>query len=67
MLLQSGKQEIADRLSTWLTNQSNDSGTVDWLWWGETDVSELRPVWAYSSPGNCDVDHGMMVSAGTIS
>jgi hypothetical protein len=35
-------------------------GLVDWLWWGETDVSELRPLRAYcSSPGDCDVDHGM--------
>jgi hypothetical protein len=26
---------------------------VDWLWWGETDVSELRPLRAYcSSPGD---------------
>jgi hypothetical protein len=26
---------------------------VDWLWWGETDVSELRPLQAFcSSPGD---------------
>jgi hypothetical protein len=26
---------------------------VDGLWWGETDVSELQPVWAFcSSPGD---------------
>jgi hypothetical protein len=36
---------------------------VDWLWWGETDVSELRPLQAYcSSPVDCNVDHGTMVS-----
>jgi hypothetical protein len=41
---------------------------VDWLWWGETDVSELRPLRAYySSLGDCDVDHGMMVSTGANS
>jgi hypothetical protein len=41
---------------------------VHWLWWGETDVSELRPLGAYcSSPGDCDVDHGMMVSTGANS
>jgi hypothetical protein len=41
---------------------------VDWLRWGETDVSELRPLQAYcSSPGDCDVDHGMMVSTGAYS
>jgi hypothetical protein len=34
---------------------------ADWLWWGETDVSELRPLRAYcSSSGGCDVDHGMV-------
>jgi hypothetical protein len=32
---------------------------VDWLWWGETDVSELQPVRVnFSSPGDCYVDHG---------
>jgi hypothetical protein len=42
--------------------------TVGWLWWGDTDVSELRSLWAYcSSPGDCDVDHGKMVSTGTNS
>jgi hypothetical protein len=41
---------------------------VDWLCWGETDVSELRPLRAYcSSPGDCHVDHGMMVSTGANS
>jgi hypothetical protein len=40
----------------------------NWLWWGETDVSELRPLQVYcSSPGDCDVDHGMMVSNGANS
>jgi hypothetical protein len=33
-----------------------------WLLWGETDVSELRPLRTYCScPGDCDVDHGMMI------
>jgi hypothetical protein len=41
---------------------------VNRLWWGETDVSEVRPLQAYcSSPGDCDVDHGMMVLTGAIS
>jgi hypothetical protein len=41
---------------------------VDWSWWIENDVSELRPLRAFcSSPGDCDVDHGMMVSAGANS
>jgi hypothetical protein len=41
---------------------------VDWLWCGETDVSELRPLPAYCpSPGDCDVDHGVMVSTGANS
>jgi hypothetical protein len=41
---------------------------VDWLWWGETDVSELRRLRTYcSSPGDCDVEHGMMVSTGANS
>jgi hypothetical protein len=41
---------------------------VDWLLWGETDVTELWPLWAYcSSPGDFDVDHGMMVSTGANS
>jgi hypothetical protein len=35
---------------------------VDRLCWGENDVSELRPLACCSSPGDCDVDHGMMVS-----
>jgi hypothetical protein len=51
-------------ISAW---QSSSSiwGFVDWLWWGETDVSELRPLRAYcSSPGDCVVDRGMMVSTG---
>jgi hypothetical protein len=30
--------------------------------WGETDVSELRPLRAYSSPDDYDVDHGMIIS-----
>jgi hypothetical protein len=30
--------------------------------WGETDVSELRPLRAYSSPDDYDVDHGMILS-----
>jgi hypothetical protein len=35
---------------------------------GETDVSELRPLRTYcSSPGDCDVVHGMMVSTGANS
>jgi hypothetical protein len=39
------------------------SRLVDWLYWGEADVSELRPLRVYySSPGDCDVDHGMMLS-----
>jgi hypothetical protein len=39
-------------------------GLVDCLFWGETDVSELRPVRAYySSPSDCGVNHGMMVSS----
>jgi hypothetical protein len=38
---------------------------VDWLWWGETDVSELWPLRAYcSSPGDCDVDHGVRYRLG---
>jgi hypothetical protein len=38
---------------------------VYWLWWGETDVSELRPICAYcSSPGDCDC---VMVSTETNS
>jgi hypothetical protein len=41
---------------------------IDWLWWGETDVSELRPLRAYcSSPGDWHMDHGMMVSTGVNS
>jgi hypothetical protein len=37
---------------------------VDWLRWGETDVSELRLLPAScSSPSDCDVDYGMMVPA----
>jgi hypothetical protein len=41
---------------------------VNSLRWGETDVSELQPLQAYcSSPGDCDVDRGMMVSTGAIS
>jgi hypothetical protein len=36
---------------------------IDWLLWGETDVSELRPLYC-SSPGDCDVDHGIMVLTG---
>jgi hypothetical protein len=44
------------------------TGLVNWLWRGETDVSELRPLRAYcSSSDECDVDHGMMVSAGANS
>jgi hypothetical protein len=38
------------------------TGIGDWLRWGKTDVSELRPLRAFrSSPGDSDVDHGMMV------
>jgi hypothetical protein len=45
-----------------VTTVTSLSFMFDWLWWGETDISELRPLRAYcSSPGNCDVDHGMMV------
>jgi hypothetical protein len=41
---------------------------VDWIWWSESDVSELRPLRAYcSSPGDCDVNHGMMVLTGANS
>jgi hypothetical protein len=41
---------------------------VDWSWWIENYVSELRPLRAFcSSPGDCDVDHGKMVSAGANS
>jgi hypothetical protein len=41
---------------------------VVWLRWCETDISELRPLLAYcSSPGDCDVDHGMMGSTGANS
>jgi hypothetical protein len=40
----------------------------NWLWRGVTHVSELRPLQAYfSSPADCDVDHGMMVSTGANS
>jgi hypothetical protein len=47
----------------WLPNFSGC--LVDWLRWGENDVSELRTIRAYClSPGDCDVDHGMMVSTG---
>jgi hypothetical protein len=39
--------------------QKTCSFIVDWLRWGETDVSELRPLRAFcSSPGDCDVDRG---------
>jgi hypothetical protein len=37
-----------------------DTLLVDWLWWGETDVSELLPYGPH-------VDHGMMVSTGANS
>jgi hypothetical protein len=37
-----------------------DTLLVDWLWWGETDVSELRPYGPH-------VDHGVMVSTGANS
>jgi hypothetical protein len=38
------------------------SQNCGWLRWGETDVSELRSVQACcSSPGDCDVDHGMTI------
>jgi hypothetical protein len=34
---------------------------IGWLWWCETDVSKLPPLLAYClSPGDCDVDHGIM-------
>jgi hypothetical protein len=49
-----------------------DSIQMAWLlarlWWGETDVSEVRHLLAYcSSPGDCDVDNGVIVSTGPIS
>jgi hypothetical protein len=41
---------------------------VDWLWWGETDVSVLRPYGPIVHPRvMCDVDHGMMVPTGANS
>jgi hypothetical protein len=42
-----------------------DEWLVDWLCWGKTDISELRPLRAYcSSAGDYDGDHGMMVVTG---
>jgi hypothetical protein len=39
--------------------------SVDWLGRCETDVSDLLPLRVYcSSPGDCEVDNGMMVSTG---
>jgi hypothetical protein len=50
-------------IKTSQTSLTPPFGLVDWLWCGETDVSELRPLQAYCSPpGDCDVDRGMMVS-----
>jgi hypothetical protein len=49
-------------------SQHSSHGLVDWLWRDKADVSELRPLRAYcASPGDCDVDHGMMVSTGANS
>jgi hypothetical protein len=46
-------------------SENGRSAWVDWLWWGETDVSELQPLRANcSSPDDWDVDHSMMVSTG---
>jgi hypothetical protein len=56
-------------IESWKLHEWRDIGRlVDSLWWGETDVSELQPLRAScSSPGDCDVDHGMMVSTGANS
>jgi hypothetical protein len=40
---------------------------LDWLWWGEIDVRTAASRVYCSSSGDCDVDHGMMVSTGTNS
>jgi hypothetical protein len=50
---------------TALKSLSSHHSQSDWLWWGDTDFSELRPLWAYcSSPDDCDVDHFMVERLG---
>jgi hypothetical protein len=39
---------------------------VDWLWWGETDISEMRPLWACCAPlGDLRCGPWMMILTGT--
>jgi hypothetical protein len=57
---------------TCMTSASTGGGSgiavvvvVDWIWWGATGVSKLLSLRAYcSSPSDCDVDHGMIISTG---
>jgi hypothetical protein len=62
-LLQESFSERIVRRGLWPPRSPDLGRLVQWLWWGETDVSELRPLQAYClTPADCDVDHGMMVS-----
>jgi hypothetical protein len=62
-LLQESFSERIVRRGLWPPRSPDLDRLVEWLWWGETDVSELRPLQAYSlTPADRDVDHGMMVS-----
>jgi hypothetical protein len=60
--------ELRTKFQTGILQKQKLDIFVGWLWWGDTGVSELRPLRAYfSSPYDCNVDHGTMVSTGANS
>jgi hypothetical protein len=56
---------------SWLRKLHNKTiipALVEWLWWGKTDVSELRPLWDFCSlPGDLRCGSRMMILTGANS